>query len=1024
MKTPKPSVSQANVEISQQTGNRCIVIVFDEMLVNIEFILLVVDMRWGVRDETQVDQTTTALLLREIHKCQNLSIGPNFVMFLGDRYGSHVLPSQILVPEFKILKNIATATGRDTSLLDKWFTLDMNAEPSVYQLQPITKHYPYYTNMDPSKEKLHEKAREDWQSTEKQLLSNLQQLAEDAFNNKKMSAQQYEKYFESVTEMEIRAGALDAPTVDRVLCFQRSINDIDTRDKLAGRFVDLTESGEIDELARERRERLQKEKVASAVPADQIFTDSVAWTEQGIDPLHHEDYLRNLADKFRQAMLEKINKCMLAESLSPKDKLYHEILRNLHFFRQKCKIFYGREDELKRIREASMHVFSDHPGDEDKEKTLSDSVGSKEQKRSTIDASMIEEMTDRDGVENSVMTHGGKEDDDPDVDKLDDDDEEGEDDSDQAEKERNSIAEMCKSVGVLFHYGDAYDDFESDPDKNPQLRLTTLPAMPHYRRPVIVYGPSGSGKTALMARVFHLSVEWMCDSYSIVRFLGTSPHCSYIRDVLNGLCQHVSRLYGISMSENVDLNSDFQFLVAYFHALLWRIDTVRNPLMIILDSVDQLHATDHAHTLAWMPKKLPPNVAMVISMVPSIHNCLHNSQVQFPFLDHYIELSSFAESDAAEVINLQCYHSNRCITRQQKNYLLKKFTNCRHPLFLKLIVDEALTWNSYTQTADIRIGKTIELAINDLFDKLERNHGNVLISHAFAYLSAASHGVSDTEMEDLLSLDDEVLQDSYLYHLPPDSLVVRLPPLLWRRVADDIRQYIVQRKSGNWFVITWYHRQFRDVAQRRFLTPDIRSGVHTRMCEYFMGVWHDKVKPLELFKIKKGSYPEAKRRVPDQPLVFEKGGYNTRKLQELPWHLINSGNFKQFREITCCFQWLLARCHTQSLSAVVEDLKMALNSPAFPETDQEIRDDIKFIFDMLALGNDSIRKDSKNLAVQIVGQVSPHVCSSSHLLQLFREAHDWLVTNDNPQLIPQTVCLPRPGGVLKSSFNVDVHIQG
>ena len=37
-------------------------------------------MRWGVRDEAQVDQTTTALLLREIHKCQKLSVGPNFVV--------------------------------------------------------------------------------------------------------------------------------------------------------------------------------------------------------------------------------------------------------------------------------------------------------------------------------------------------------------------------------------------------------------------------------------------------------------------------------------------------------------------------------------------------------------------------------------------------------------------------------------------------------------------------------------------------------------------------------------------------------------------------------------------------------------------------------------------------------------------------------------------------------------------------------------------------------------------------------
>ena len=40
--------------------------------------------------------------------------------------------------------------------------------------------------------------------------------------------------FVSVTEMEIRAGALEAPAVDKVVCFHRSITDINMGDKLAG----------------------------------------------------------------------------------------------------------------------------------------------------------------------------------------------------------------------------------------------------------------------------------------------------------------------------------------------------------------------------------------------------------------------------------------------------------------------------------------------------------------------------------------------------------------------------------------------------------------------------------------------------------------------------------------------------------------------------------------------------------------------------------------------------------------------
>ena len=40
----------------------------------------VVDMRWGVRDESTADHMTTTLCMHEIKACQDLSTGPNFVV--------------------------------------------------------------------------------------------------------------------------------------------------------------------------------------------------------------------------------------------------------------------------------------------------------------------------------------------------------------------------------------------------------------------------------------------------------------------------------------------------------------------------------------------------------------------------------------------------------------------------------------------------------------------------------------------------------------------------------------------------------------------------------------------------------------------------------------------------------------------------------------------------------------------------------------------------------------------------------
>ena len=54
----------------------------------------------------------------------------------------------------------------------------------------------------------------------------------------------------------------------------------------------------------------------------------------------------------------------------------------------------------------------------------------------------------------------------------------------------------------------------------------------------------------------------------------------------------------------------------------------------------------------------------------------------------------------------------------------------------------------------------------------------------------AENGITEVEMEDMLSLDDDVLNDVYVYWTPP---IRRLPPLLWVRVRNDLDEYLVDR---------------------------------------------------------------------------------------------------------------------------------------------------------------------------------------------------------------------------------------
>lgn len=76
--------------------------------------------------------------MKEIENCQRLSMGPNFVVFLGQKYGYRPIPTYILSSELQLLRDELTALNVDGNLLDMWYKKDSNAVPPISVLQPIS----------------------------------------------------------------------------------------------------------------------------------------------------------------------------------------------------------------------------------------------------------------------------------------------------------------------------------------------------------------------------------------------------------------------------------------------------------------------------------------------------------------------------------------------------------------------------------------------------------------------------------------------------------------------------------------------------------------------------------------------------------------------------------------------------------------------------------------------------------------------------------------------------------------------
>ena len=101
-----------------------------------------------------------------------------------------------------------------------------------------------------------------------------------------------------------------------------------------------------------------------------------------------------------------------------------------------------------------------------------------------------------------------------------------------------------------------------------------------------------------------------------------------------------------------------------------------------------------------------------------------------------------------------------------------------------MLLDQAVKWRSYTTIDPATLTGTVQEAISRLYASLEERFGLTLVCRALGYLTCGLDGLTEVELEDMLSCDDDVLQEVYHYHDPPIEGAIRIPPLLWARIKQ------------------------------------------------------------------------------------------------------------------------------------------------------------------------------------------------------------------------------------------------
>ena len=406
---------------------------------------------------------------------------------------------------------------------------------------------------------------------------------------------------------------------------------------------------------------------------------------------------------------------------------------------------------------------------------------------------------------------------------------------------------------------------------------------------------------------------------------------------------------------------------------------------------------------------LKSNVKLVVST--SSQKLLETLQTKVVNDDNnFLEITPMTEVECLSMLMAQLHAESRTLTNEQQHHLVNNvFSLCSLPLYTKLIMLQARQWTADVNLACLVFPNNCSEYVASVFRLLEEKHGSALTRKAISYLTASGTGLSDCEMEDILSLDDEVLNEALPKFI---TTVHRIPPLLWLRLKYDLKDFIQKKQSEGVTVYNWTHHIFAECCNEMYLNSKLKVDIHSLLADCHLGTWATCKKPFTRPSSANNNEVkgEADRLVPTQPLTFESSDtitrYNIRKYEQVPRHLLRSGRLKELNDLVIFnYDWMYNKTKAISLDQVLTDFR--LNPGVEASLLEKALKDAQLC----------ISKDINNMAAEISGRLLPYYNTHPYIRKLIQECDTAGV--EHSAFIPNFPYQQVPGSPLKYSIKTN-----
>jgi hypothetical protein len=137
--------------------------------------------------------------------------------------------------------------------------------------------------------------------------------------------------------------------------------------------------------------------------------------------------------------------------------------------------------------------------------------------------------------------------------------------------------------------------------------------------------------------------------------------------------------------------------------------------------------------------------------------------------------------------------NRRTLQETQSPAVLASFAVEGNPLWLRVAVSECSNLPAWATAP--RFPATMAGLLRQVLERLstEAEHGAVLVDRALGYLACARHGLAEDEVMDVLSADQEVMDD-FRRRSPKSPLCDTLPAAVWVRFHGAVVPYLAERE--------------------------------------------------------------------------------------------------------------------------------------------------------------------------------------------------------------------------------------